>query len=262
MRFGLLVLLLSVTACPERQAIERGVQLTYRKPESAEPVRATVDRRLAHLKLKAALHEDDHTLTVRVPDGGDLVRIKALLARTGRLAFCPEDESIAAQWCRTEWHAPVETDRASTTCALAAPTRKDLETALGDAGIPLAYGTDRERAVVYVVHESECLTPRIVGAEVRPTSDGRPMLMVDFDRQGGRDFAKLTLNTVGHRLLISVEDVVTSAPVVMEAISGGRAMITSGGGEDLELLGALFVGGALPALTLEKEARYGPPSLR
>ncbi len=249
-------LLLLASACPERTVPERGVQLLYRKA-TTDSVRTVVDRRLAQLKLKANLHEDDSTLSVRVPEGGDLGPIKSLLARSGHLEFCPEDETIAEPWCARAWAPPVTTNRGDTTCALLAPTRAQLELALGDAGVPLAFGTDGDQATVYALREDRCLTPRVVNAEPKPSG-----LMLEFDRPTGRAFAELTKDTVGHRLIIRLEGVVTSAPVVREPITGGRAMITSTPKDDLPVLGALLVGGTLPALTLEKEAPYGPPSLR
>jgi hypothetical protein len=51
----------------------------------------------------------------------------------------------------------------------------------------------------------------------------------------------------------------------MEAITGGRSVLTFGHGmkkEEMARLGRALAGGALPApMTLVKERDYGPPSL-
>jgi preprotein translocase subunit SecD len=89
--------------------------------------------------------------------------------------------------------------------------------------------------------------------------------MLEFDRASGRDFAALTTALVGKKLLIRLNGVVVSAPVVNEAITGGKAMLTGSAAqsrEELELLAASLVGGPLPGLVLEKEGTWGPPSLR
>jgi len=249
-------------ACPDRAAPERGVQLIYRKPEgSTESVRAVIDRRLAQLKIKASLREDDRTLTVLIPEGVDAAQLKPALFRSGKLEFCPEDETLATQWCARTWPTSIEVDRGPRTCGLKAPSREVLDLALGDAGVPVAYGTEGRRALAWVTYPTGCISPRVVSAEGHERK-GPPTLSLEFDRAGGREFAAFTEKAVGTRMLISFEGQVQSAPIVMTSITGGRAMITVGSGEDLRLLAALLVGGALPELTLEKEGRYGPPSLR
>lgn len=248
----LLLCCLALCACPERKRPERGVQLVYRKA-TVEPVRATVDRRLARLKLKAHLQEDDKLLTVRVAEGADTSRIKALLATRAVLDFCPEDEPVAAAWCKP-WDG-VDVLRGDRTCALKGRSHADVVTALGDAGVPVSWTEDGLEA--YAVRESRCLAPRVVSAEPR---EGE--MLLEFDRASAADFGKLTTEARGLRLIIRYDGAVRVAPIVRDAITGGRATITvSDASQDLEVLAAMLVGGPLPTLTLEKEAPYGPPSL-
>lgn len=251
-----LSLLLLLTACPERRPPERGLQLVYKKP-NATPLRATVDRRLAQLKLKANLSEDDSTLTVRLAEGADVSRVKALFAQRAKLEFCAEDSTVAERWCGEQWPAGISVDSAGRACSLVAPSKKDLETALADAGVELAWGTSGKQA--YSV--SRCVSPRIVAAE--PHADAKNVSL-EFDRAGAKQFAQLTTETVGKRLLIKLDGEVGSAPVVMEPITGGKAMLMTGALDPvaLETLAASLVGGALPALLLEKESTWGPPSLK
>lgn len=256
MRRGLALSALLLLGCPERHVPERGIQLVYRKPGS-DPVRSIVDRRLAQLKLRANLQEDDTTLTVRVPEGGDLSRIKSVFAKAARLEFCAEDERLAARWCAGSWPAGITTERTGATCMLRGDSRGALEQALPDAGSEVAFALKPPGA--YCV--ARCLVPRIVSAEVheQPLS-----LTLDFDRAGARDFAELTKSAVGRRLIIRLDGVVESAPVVMEPITGGKAMLTVGDQDRaaLEVLAASLVGGELPVLELEREGTWGPPSFK
>ena len=250
---------LALLGCPNRPPVERGVQLVYRKPavnleDREEPIRSVVDRRLAQLKLQANLHEDSTTLTVRVTEGADLARIKALFAQQGHLEFCGEDENLARGWCDEAWPAGVTTDSAGSACSLVGQ-RRDLERALPDAGSQIAWGPSAAWAI------GACQSPRIVSAEVK---DQPPSVMLDFDRAGGREFATFTRGLVGRRMVIRLDGVVHSAPLVREAITGGRAMITTGtlNRAEREVLAASLLGGVLPVLVLENEGTWGPPSLR
>ncbi|MDP1821666.1 MAG: hypothetical protein Q8L48_00405 [Archangium sp.] len=275
-----------LVACPERQAPERGLMLTYKKPTS-DPLRSVVDRRLAQLKLRANLHEDGSTLTVRVAEGTDVSRIKALFAQTAHLEFCGEDGAVAGQWCEASWPSGITTDSAMRACALLGPTRKALEAALGaDAGLAaadggadagpgdagartfapaprsIAFGTSGTQATAFAV--TGCFSPRVVAADVRDGKDQPGALSLEFDRAAGRDFAALTTSLVGKRLIILLDGEVQSAPVVREPITGGKAMLTTGlhDREAMEVLAASLVGGTLPVLVLEREGTWGPPSLK
>lgn len=251
-------LTLALAACPERAVAERGVSLVYRKP-SGEALRSVVDRRLARLKLRANLSEDDSTLTVRLPEGSDVARVKALLAQPAKLEFCAEDAATAARWCERSWPAGVRVENAGRACSVVAATRPELEAALADAGSAFAHGGLPGSAEAWAL--SSCLSPHVVSAEVHQTP---PSLSVELDRAGGRDFAALTTGLVGRRLLIRLDGVVSSAPVVMAPITGGKAMLSTGqrDASALEVLAASLVGGVLPPLVLEREGTWGPPSLR
>lgn len=301
----LLPLCLLLVACPERQAPERGLQLVYRKPAS-DPVRSVVDRRLAQLKLRANLSEDDSTITVRVAEGTDVSRIKALFAQTAHLEFCGENAAVAERWCDETWPAGITTDSAKRACSLLGPTRAALESAIladgagdagGDAGLDdagreeagleaagrgdagatptrgllskrelpkraFAFGTSDSRASAFAI--TGCFTPRVVAADVREAGDQPAALSLEFDRAGGRDFAALTTSLVGKRLIILLDGVVTSAPVVMEPITGGKGLLTTGLRDRaaLEVMAASLVGGTLPVLVLERESTWGPPSFK
>lgn len=256
MRLTVAALAVLLTGCPEQRPPERGLQLVYRKPADSRDVRAVVDRRLARLKLRARLQEDETTLTVRLPEGADVGRVKQVLARRATLELCPEDEPAATTWCARAWPAEVRVERGERTCALAGPSRATLEGAVGDAGVSLAWSEDGQ--TVYAAREADCVAPHIVDAEPK---DGAVLL--EFDRASAAAFSELTTRAQHTRLLIRFEGTVRVAPLVLQPITGGRATITLGrDGADLDTLAALLVGGPLPGLVLEREGTWGPPSLR
>lgn len=81
-----------------------------------------------------------------------------------------------------------------------------------------------------------------------------PQIAIELDREGGRSFGELTARGVGKKLAIVVDDRVTSAPVIMEPIRGGRMTITVVGRHDRTLaerdardLALALETGALPA---------------
>jgi hypothetical protein len=264
MRHVWLPLCVLTLACPERATPDRGVMLVFRKPDS-EVLRPVVDRRLAHLKLKAHLQEDKSTLTIRVRDGekADPELIKQLITFPGSLSFCPEDIPMAESWCARELPASVTRETAATTCALSATTQADLDALFpSDAGVvnDFAVEHDERRHVAYAVMRRKCMTPHFIAVELLKGAE--PNLMLDFDKNGTAEFAELTTALVKKRMIILLDGEVRGAPLVLEPLTAGRAGLLLKKSENADLLGAVLVGGPLPKLTLEKVGRYGPPSLR
>ena len=246
------VWMLTLCACPPRATPEHGIQLVYGKPEHAADVRAVVDRRLAQLKVKATLQEDTKTLRMRLTDAADVARVKAVMKVPAKLEFCAEDAKAAKALCEDAR----ATDRIDEACAV----RDAKPEAFADAGVRLAVQRGPDGVTGFAV-EADCFAPRVVAASFK---DGDfPGVMLEFDRASGREFGELTQRLISKRLLILLDGEVQSAPVVREAISGGKAMLSVGAlrRDEAESLAAALAGGALPALPLESEAAFGPPSL-
>jgi SecD/SecF fusion protein len=75
-----------------------------------------------------------------------------------------------------------------------------------------------------------------------------PHVSLTFNPRGARIFEKITRENVGHQLAIVLDDVVRSAPVIQEAISGGQAQISgSFTTEEASDLAIVLRAGALPA---------------
>jgi preprotein translocase subunit SecD len=89
-----------------------------------------------------------------------------------------------------------------------------------------------------------------------------PYVAISFNREGGRIFEQVTSENVGNRLAILLDGKVSSAPVIREAISGGKAIIEGRFTmEDASDLAIVLRAGALPAPVEILEERTVGPSL-
>lgn len=89
-----------------------------------------------------------------------------------------------------------------------------------------------------------------------------PYVALEFDQQGGRIFERITEANVKKQLAIVLDGVVSSAPVIQDKISGGRASITgSFTMEQARDLAIVLRAGALPAPVKVLEQRTVGPSL-
>jgi len=95
----------------------------------------------------------------------------------------------------------------------------------------------------------------------------RPIVLLDFNRYGGRIFGDVTSQIVGMKFATILDDKVKSAPIINGAIRGGRASITMGGGNptvqerERDELVAVLKTGSLPAPLREESASKVGPSL-
>jgi protein-export membrane protein SecD len=109
---------------------------------------------------------------------------------------------------------------------------------------------------LYLLHRRALLTgAHVARAEVMvDPAVGRPEVSLTFTAEGARLFEEVTRRNVGRRLAILLDSRVTSAPVIVSSIRGGRARISLGGYKDLATLeigardlAAVLEAGALPA---------------
>lgn len=262
-------LLLAVAGCPQRKQPERGVELVFTK---SGDVRSVVERRLARLGLVTRITEDESRLTVRVPNGAsdaELAAIAPVLTAPGKLEFCPEAEPVDGALCGVDAGVQVEREPSPRRdCYLTAAEPAALLQAVGDAGVGRVL-TGRavfEQPLRTFRAGDTCLAPRVMEAEAKRDRDTNAVVLaMTFDGPSAAQFGRLTGALVRRRLLVVLDGQVQSAPVVMEAITGGRATLTFGPGateSEVARLGHALAGGPLPApLTLERTSPYGPPSL-
>jgi hypothetical protein len=111
----------------------------------------------------------------------------------------------------------------------------------------------------YGVDLSRAIAPTLVEVKANTNFEGLPVVEARFDAAGGEAFHALTRALVDRKLAIVLDGRVMSAPVVREAIPGGRVMIMLGSrarAEDAERLAARLRTGPLPsAVTLVSQAQ-------
>ncbi|MGI6680397.1 MAG: protein translocase subunit SecD [Bdellovibrionota bacterium] len=115
----------------------------------------------------------------------------------------------------------------------------------------------------YRVSDTSLMTGDVI-QDARPAFDstmGQPEIALTFTSEGGRTFYRITSNNVGKRLAIILDNVVYSAPVIRDAIAGGRASISGVSLEEAKQLSVILKAGALPASLVVIEERTVGPSL-
>jgi protein-export membrane protein SecD len=134
-------------------------------------------------------------------------------------------------------------------------------------GIELRWGVDPQAAVtgyrtLYALDRTPLITgERLTDAQAqRDPQLGQPIVLFEFDRQGGRIFERGTGANVGNLMAIVLDERVFSAPVIRSQI-GSRGQIELGGGsiEEARDLALVLRAGALPApLEIVEERSVGP----
>jgi SecD/SecF fusion protein len=118
--------------------------------------------------------------------------------------------------------------------------------------------------LLYPVRQTAEITGGVVvnaQASVDP-EDNRPIVNMEMNSEGSRDWARITGANVGKRIAIMLDNAIFSAPVVQTKITGGRSRIT--GMEtpnEARLLEIVLKAGALPAPVTIIEHRSVGPSL-
>ncbi|WP_053333059.1 protein translocase subunit SecD [Haliangium ochraceum] len=97
-----------------------------------------------------------------------------------------------------------------------------------------------------------------------PTTN-RPSVLIVFNRYGGRRFGDMTSVNIGKKMAIILDETVNSAPVIQDAITGGRSTITMGGSSNAAIeaeaddLVSVLKTGSLPApLQEDSSSVIGP----
>ena len=89
---------------------------------------------------------------------------------------------------------------------------------------------------------------------------GQPIIALEFNPEGSKEFARITANNIGRRLAIVLDGKVQSAPRIKEEIPSGEAIISGRFTlEKAQDLGLVLKVGALPApMVVEEERTVGP----
>jgi preprotein translocase subunit SecD len=90
----------------------------------------------------------------------------------------------------------------------------------------------------------------------------RNLVAIEFNDEGGRKFADLTAKNVGKTISILLDQQVLTSPVVQEAITGGKAVITGNRSiDEAQRLAILLRSGSLPVKVDIMETRSVGPTL-
>ncbi|HEY8290822.1 MAG TPA: protein translocase subunit SecD [Acetobacteraceae bacterium] len=219
---GTITLTLSAVALHARAtgAVQQSVEIVRRRIDET----GVVDPQIAQ--------QGDTRIVVQLPGLGDPNRIKQLLGKTAHMTFRLVDET------------------ASPLNGGPPPPGDDYLPMQDRPGEKLAI---RKRVDV----DGADLTDARAGNNPQT---GEWVVNFTFNSVGARRFADISRANVNHRFAIVLDDKVISAPVIREAITGGRGQIsgsfTAASANDLAVL---LRAGALPApLTVVEERSVGP----
>ncbi len=171
-------------------------------------------------------------IAVQLPGVQDTQRAKSIIGSTAQLEFKMVD------------------DQAN----MAAALKGDLP-----PGTALFYGV---HGAPYVLYTDTVLTGRYLSNASAgvDNNSGQSIVNVSFNNEGTRIFGDLTTKNVGKRMAILLDNKVVTAPVIREAITGGRAQITGFSGlKDASNAAIELRAGALPApVHISEERTVGP----
>jgi preprotein translocase subunit SecD len=132
------------------------------------------------------------------------------------------------------------------------------------AAKPQTFQNGQKFYLLYAVKKTSELKGDVVvnaQASVDP-EDGRPVVNMEMNSEGAREWARITGANIGKRVAIIMDKGIFSAPVVQTKISGGHSRITGmDSPNEARLLEIVLKAGALPAPTKIIEQRSVGPSL-
>jgi protein-export membrane protein SecD len=204
-----------------RGAVEQSIEIVRRRIDASGVADPIITR------------QGTDRIVVQLPGIEDPNRIKDLLGRTARMTFRLTDETANP-------NAPGATP----------PPGVDFLPLDGHPGTKIAV---RRRVEV----DGADLTDARPGQNPQT---GQWVVNFTFDSLGTRRFGDVTQANVGHPFAIVLDNVVISAPVIRDAITGGRGEISgSFDARSATDLAVLLRAGALPApLTVVEERSVGP----
>jgi preprotein translocase subunit SecD len=219
---GAITLTLSSPALAARAAgaVDQSIEIIRRRIDETGVVDPQISR------------EGQSRIVVQLPGVGDPDRIKQLIGKTAHMTFRLVDET------------------ANPAAGGAAPP--------GDEYMPMQ---DRPGEMIAVRKRVDVDGADLTDARAGTSPEsGDWVVNFTFNSIGARRFADISRANVNHRFAIVLDNKVISAPVIREAITGGRGQIsgnfTATSASDLALL---LRAGALPApLTVVEENSVGP----
>jgi preprotein translocase subunit SecD len=219
---GTITLTLSPTALAARAAgaVDQSIEIIRRRIDETGVVDPQITR------------QGQDRIVVQLPGVGDPDRIKQLIGKTAHMTFRLVDET------------------ANPTAGGPPPP--------GDDYLPMQDQPNEKIAVRKRIDvDGADLTDARAGTS---PETGDWVVNFTFNSVGARRFADVSRANVNHRFAIVLDDKVISAPVIREAITGGRGQISgSFNASSANDLAVLLRAGALPApLTVVEQRSVGP----
>ncbi len=137
---------------------------------------------------------------------------------------------------------------------------KNIEGAIVAPGEDDRSGTGDEAGRYYLLGKVLLSGRELQTAAIQPDQLGRMGVSLSFNSEGAKLFEEATGRLIGKQIAIVLDNVVISAPVVQDRISGGNAQITGRfTTEQASRLAIMLRAGALPvAVEIAEERTVGP----
>jgi preprotein translocase subunit SecD len=205
-----------------RQTIEQSIQIVERRVNQLGTVEPIIQR------------QGTDRILVQVPGLQDPTELKRILGKTAKMEFRMVDSTVS----------PEQAQRGQV------PPDSEI---LMSAQAPKVPEVIKKQVLV----SGGELTDAQPGFDQR---SGEPIVSFRFNSSGSRKFAQATVDNVGQRFAIVLDNEVISAPVIREPITGGSGQISgSFTVQSANELSILLRAGALPApLTVIEERTVGP----
>ncbi len=170
-------------------------------------------------------------IVVEAPGESDPERLKNVIGQTAKLTFQMVDDTVTAD---------------------------DAQAGRAPPGTEILPSETPEGKIA-VKRRSLVSGDMLVAASAGYDQNGRPDINFRFNGQGTRRFADATIQNVGKRFAIILDNRVISAPVIQEPITGGSGQITGNFTlKDANDLALVLKSGALPAkLKVEEQRTVG-----
>ncbi|MBE9547316.1 MAG: protein translocase subunit SecD [Proteobacteria bacterium] len=209
--------------------------------QSIETIRNRVDQ--FGVSEPEIIPQSDARILIQLPGIKDSVRAKKLIGKTALLEFKLLDEEHSLD-------NALKGDIPPESCIV--------------YGYRVNRETGHRTKIPYLLKDKTLLTgDSLEDARVKISDRfNEPYVALKFNSQGAKDFDRITAENVRKRLAIVLDDIVHSAPVIQERISGGEAQISGTFTmEEARDLAIVLRAGALPAPVRILEERTVGPSL-
>ncbi len=187
--------------------------------QSIEIIRRRVDQ--LGTREPRIIQQGTNRIVVEAPGESDPDRLRAIIGQTAKLTFQMLDDSV---------------------------TPEEAASGLVPPGSVLLKSEDGREPQLVVKRRALVSGEMLVSASQGYDQNGQPAVQFRFNGQGARRFADATLQGIGKRFAIVLDNKVISGPVIQTPITGGNGQITGNFTvESASDLALLLKSGALPA---------------